>query len=159
MSYDAIAIANVALASAKRRELSLTPLQLMKLTYIAHGFYLQKYSKELLSDDVQAWQYGPVVPRLYHATKHYGRNPIRDERIPEGIFVNRNVSEDAKALVDAVVSAYGNLSGPASSNLTHKPGSPWSKVWKPGVKNLKIPNSLIKSHYQDAMAKKVLDAA
>jgi uncharacterized phage-associated protein len=69
--YDAIAIANYfiekSLATGKR----LTPMQLVKLVYIAHGWYLARTGKPLLADAVQAWQFGPVIPTLYHEFKQF----------------------------------------------------------------------------------------
>ena len=74
MPYDAATVANrfieLAESDSGRR---LTPMQLIKLTYIAHGFSLAIKNRPLLDESVEAWRYGPVIPSLYRKLKSYGR--------------------------------------------------------------------------------------
>lgn len=159
MSYDSVTIANVILKSARAKGLYLTPLQLMKLTYITHGFYMQKNDCVLIHDDIEAWQYGPIIYELYKATRKYGRGVIYDEQLLNDDLADKRVTDDVKILIESVVEVYGKLPGIILSYLANKPGSPWFKVWKPDMKSLKIPNDIIKSHYQDVIDKKILFAA
>ena len=55
---------------------TLTPMQLLKLVYIAHGTMLGKYSMPLINDKVEAWKYGPVIKPLYDAIKTYRNEPV-----------------------------------------------------------------------------------
>ena len=59
---DAQTIADDILKLAKRRDLTLTPMQLVKLAYIAYGWYLAIYEKRLFDDRIEAWKYGPIIP-------------------------------------------------------------------------------------------------
>ena len=54
----------------------MTNLRLQKLLYFAQGWHLARYGKPLFDDDIEAWQYGPVVPSVYNAYKQYGRGGI-----------------------------------------------------------------------------------
>lgn len=74
--YDVLTVADAILKIAKSKGVSLTPMQLMKLVYIAHGWSLGLRGIDLFRNRIEAWQYGPVMPDLYHATKQFGRNPI-----------------------------------------------------------------------------------
>jgi uncharacterized phage-associated protein len=47
----------------------LTPMKILKLTYLAHGWHLCYTDSPLILDQVQAWKYGPVVPSVYHYFK------------------------------------------------------------------------------------------
>ncbi len=47
-------------------------MKLLKITYIAHGFYLGMKQRSLFENNVQAWQYGAVIPDLYHVIKRFG---------------------------------------------------------------------------------------
>jgi uncharacterized phage-associated protein len=79
MPYSAIKVANefLRLAKADNPLRYLTPLQLIKLVYIAHGWSLHYFPETpLLIEIPQAWQYGPVVPSLYSAVRRYGSSPI-----------------------------------------------------------------------------------
>ena len=73
---NAQTVADDILKLAKRRGMVLTPMQLMKLVYIAYGWYLAMHNARLFDDRIEAWKYGPVIPNLYHATKHFGGNII-----------------------------------------------------------------------------------
>lgn len=39
--------------------------RLMRMVYIAHGYYLAWYDRPLISEDVEAWECGPVIPALH----------------------------------------------------------------------------------------------
>lgn len=69
---SALTAANRILQHAGEQGMSLTPLQLMKLTYMSHGWALGILGRPLFNDRVEAWKYGPVIPTLYHKTKEYG---------------------------------------------------------------------------------------
>lgn len=150
--------ANIVLDEAARYGHTITPLQVMKHVYMSHGMFLGRHGVPLVPDHVQAWQYGPVISSLYGAMKKFGGGPVT-EKLPVTVFDRAEASELERATIQSVYATYGQFSGPALSNLTHRPGSPWSQVWRPGVSNLIIPNDLIRRHYQDAIAKNVLAAA
>ena len=48
----------------------LTLMQLLKLSYIAHGFKLGLDLGPLSRELAQAWKYGPVFPSIYHKFKY-----------------------------------------------------------------------------------------
>src|SRR5687767_12203236 len=76
MTYDPKSIANYFIDLAAAEGKKLTPLQLIKLVYIAHGWYLGLTGKPLINESPQAWQYGPVIPSLYHALKIHGNDAV-----------------------------------------------------------------------------------
>lgn len=145
--HTALQIAEETLRIAKKHGKSLTPLQLMKLVYIAHGWSFPVLGADLFRDRIEAWKYGPVIPDLYHATKHYGRAPIPLELVGDA----DTTVTDAKTreYLENVFDLYGGLSGTALSNLTHKSGTPWDQVYRDGVFNIEIPDYLIRKHYKE----------
>ena len=140
-------VADDILKLAKRRDMVFTPMQLMKLVYIAYGWYLAIYNAKLFDDRIEAWKYGPVIPNLYHATKHFGGSII-----PHDLIANSPVSNpDLEKFLDSIVRNYGHFSGIALSNLTHRQGTPWQQVYRPDVLGIQIPDELIKAHYQEEL--------
>lgn len=137
-------VADDVLKLAKRRGKTLTPMQLMKLVYIAYGWFLAMRGEKLFSDRIEAWKYGPVIPNLYRATKHFGGNQIPHEMVSDAPVSDA----ETEAFLDSLVQNYGDYSGIALSNLTHQNGTPWQQVFKPNVLNTEIPDSLIREHYQ-----------
>lgn len=142
--HDSRSIANRFLALARERGDALTPMQLLKLVYIAHGWMLGLYSRPLIRDEVQAWQYGPVIRPLYNAVRTYGAGSISDDLAapPEGLD---DYEDD---VIKQVFEVYGAMSGPALSRLTHAPGTPWQLSYVPGEMGTSIPQDLIEDHYR-----------
>jgi uncharacterized phage-associated protein len=145
MPYPVQQVAEAILREAKRAGRSLTPMQLMKLTYIAHGWSLAVTGRDLFGDRIEAWKYGPVIPTLYQATKHFGRSAIPIAMV--GDPAERLLEEPDAALVADVYQKYGHLSGIQLSDLTHRHGSPWQQVYRDGVFNIEIKDDIIRQHY------------
>src|SRR5215467_7486621 len=89
MAYPAKAVANEFLYLAKEERRPVTPMQLLKLVYFAHGWYLALTGERLIDERVEAWKYGPVVPSIYHEFKRFGNEPIT-EYATETKVMNRN---------------------------------------------------------------------
>lgn len=146
--YDAITIADTLLKIAKRDGKSLTPMQLVKLVYIAYGWFFAIFDRKLFNNRIEAWQYGPVIPDLYHETKIYGRSPIplHDIGEPNDILI---LEEDVKEFLEKIFKAYDGMDGIQLSSLTHRPGTPWTQVYQPNVHGIQIPDELICKHYKE----------
>jgi uncharacterized phage-associated protein len=147
MAYDPATVANRFLELATERSKRLTPMQLIKLTYIAHGFSLAIFHRPLINEGVEAWRYGPVIPSLYRLLKNYGSGPVA------GPLARRwgrsdELDDSDRELVDDVFEKYGGLSGTQLSYLTHKKGTPWEKAYEPDVYGVELDESEIQSHYE-----------
>ena len=141
----------------------MSPMKLLKLVYISHGWYLGHEGEPLINGNIQAWEYGPVIPSLYYSIKEFGRNIV--EKIAAILFESNDPFEfkigpfgieqldaSAKALVEAVWASYGHMTAIQLSNLTHKEGSPWHQiVQKSGghiSQGLTIPDEIISCYYK-----------
>ena len=163
MSESSIAVANYFIRRALDENKPVTAMQVLKLVYIAHGWYLALMEgRPLIKDDVEAWQYGPVIPVLYHEIKAFKGNPcdsllsLYDGK--RDVYEHPTVKNKiALLLLDAVWKKYGYRSGLNLSSLTHKAGTPWDQVWnKEGGSTRRgavIPNALIKKHYTEEYQK------
>ncbi len=70
--YPPSAVANFFLSKSDE----ITQMQLHKLLYYAHGWYLAVVGKPLLNEMIGAWKHGPVVPSLYYDLKKFGARPV-----------------------------------------------------------------------------------
>jgi uncharacterized phage-associated protein len=155
MTYSAIVIANYFINLSKRDKKKLTPLKLIKLVYISHGWCLALFNRFLIKERVIAWKYGPVIEPLYREFKKYGNNQItRNVKIQSEELAEENnqfmCDTEAKMLLDKVWEKYGDFSGIELSSMTHKEGSPWYDVWEKDHKNsgdYPIDDRLIKNYY------------
>ncbi len=166
MPYPAKAVANEFLELAQGDGKKLTQMQLQKLVYFAYGWYLAITGKRLIDEQVEAWQWGPVIPSIYREFKRFGSSPIteqarqvmfRDGEV--GFFAAGIQSDDPKAdalarqVIKRVWDIYGKYSATELSNMTHEPNSPWSKTpdkEKPGTG---IDDHLILDYFRQLAAK------
>lgn len=142
--YSAIEVANAFIELAKREGVPLTNMQLQKLVYIAHGWSLALYDTGLFDEEVHAWEWGPVIPKLYNKLKKYGAGFVT-EPIPDADSSNDSRLSEL-ALIKRVWAAYGKFNGPKLSAITHIDGTPWSQIWHSRPYQ-EIPSELIKQHY------------
>lgn len=132
-----------------------TPMQLLKLVYICHGWMLGLYGRPMISDPIEAWMYGPVIPDLYQHVKSFRDQPVTLKAIdaaPDGIF-----DKYQNHMIEEVIKKYSHLSGPALSRITHAPGTPWSLSYSK-TKTNRISNDMIADHYQILAVKREADA-
>jgi len=150
--HTAISVANKILEIAKKNGRSLTPMQLIKLVYLSHGWMLGLCDRPLLREKVEAWRYGPVIRSLYSAVKSYrdGCIPVTNlnEKAYFTVMNDEKFDSEELAVIEQVYRLYGEFSGIQLSNLTHQEGSPWHSVWSIAGQNSEIPDEIIKDHYK-----------
>ena len=145
---NSIVVANRFLELAKADNNPLTPMQLLKLVYMAHGWMLGVHSRPLISDRVEAWQYGPVIPALYREIRKYKSNPVADRIRTIFDRGDAQLDDDEDDIIGQVYDVYGRMSGPRLSRITHAPGTPWHQTYEPGSFGDVISNDLIEDHYE-----------
>lgn len=156
MRHDSRAVANYFLRKADSGGKPLTPMQVIKLVYFAHGWNLGIYDKPLIDDEVEAWDYGPVIRAVYDAFKRFGNQPItelaisrhfldedRAEKTIESRFDNEEIS-----LLDKVWDVYGSIKGFQLSAITHRDDSPWHSIYKEYGRTSVIPDSVIGEYFK-----------
>jgi uncharacterized phage-associated protein len=150
MAYSVLAVGNAFIELSKRDGVPVTNMKLQKLVYIAHGFALALHHEGLFREPVHAFQWGPVIPELYHAVKHFGRNAITEKiPVPAGeLTIDLDDPNNIAAeLVKMVWQKYGKYTAAQLSTLTHRDGTPWSQVWNDTEYGV-IPNDLTRYHYK-----------
>jgi uncharacterized phage-associated protein len=151
MAHTALQVANKILSLGKDKGLSFTQMQLLKLVYIAHGWMLGAYDEPLITDEVQAWKYGPVIPDLYSKLKIFGSSKIPLSSLTNGeedVF-----TENEEDTINFILEVYGDSSAAKLSRITHLSNTPWSTVYNADGWAEKIPDSLIRDHYKDLYKK------
>lgn len=132
---NSLAVANYILDVAEKAGISVTPMQLQKLVYFANGWHMEIFGGEkLVQNNFEAWQFGPVMPIIYHDFKKYGSSPITGRAFNP--FSQQpwvvDLDEKQKKVIEDVIGLYGNMSGAKMSHLTHKKNTPWSRTWDNG---------------------------
>lgn len=124
---------------------NMTNMRVNKMLFFAQGWSLAKRrGKPLFSDDFYAWDYGPVVPVIYHRFKVAGKGKIQD--IDNKNYDENFSAEEAQLLID-VLRFYSKYSTGGLVDITHEIGSPWRKVYKANMNNL-IPKKEIQAYFE-----------
>lgn len=147
--HSSIKVANFFLEKAQKEKKDLTPLQLMKLVYLAHGWMLGAYGRHLIREPIEAWQYGPVIPELYQKIKKFRSSPVFFP-IEE---TDSHFDKEEINLLDQIYKEYADWSGIQLSALTHIQDSPWDIVWKLQGRDSVISNDLIMDYYKQKYEK------
>ncbi|MEM6334404.1 MAG: type II toxin-antitoxin system antitoxin SocA domain-containing protein [Planctomycetota bacterium] len=153
--HSAIAVANYFIRKAQQEEQPITLLQLLKLTYIAHGWHLAVLNRALFEERVKAWQYGPVIPAVYHEFKRYGSGPISqvgmitDAWSGARTVPDEQLEPDTRDVLDRVWIAYRHFTAAQLVHITHQDDSPWKQCYEGPTESPTIPEGLIKSHFQN----------
>ena len=153
--YSSRQIANYFIRKSHDTGIALTPMKLIKLCYIAHGWHLGIFEKELLDEVIYAWKFGPVIRTIYQDFKQYGNSQISKLYSEDG---NKYPFPDEKIVqfLDTIWNAYGKYDGVQLSSFTHQKDTPWDIVWnrEGGCENKDaiIGNELIKKHYKEKIA-------
>ena len=126
----------------------LSTLQIVELTYLAHGWSFVNLEAPLVSDDVYAWKHGPVYPELYDMIRSFGNDPVtKIPASPREQGADTELAEREKSFVKAVYNRYRELSGYDLMKLTGEAGTPWHATWRFSQDGVIIGNDLIRDYY------------
>lgn len=158
MAHSPAQIANYLLSKSFDTGRPLTPMQIIKLVYIAHGWHLAIHNdKPLITDAVEAWKFGPVISSLYRRMKDFGGNVVTSLLPHNRRDQTPALTEETRALLDSVWEGYSHLSGPQLSTLTHRKGTAWYETWHQQGGNKQfgaiIPDQLISKHFRELLEK------
>jgi uncharacterized phage-associated protein len=141
--YKAENVANylIFLASQENQEKEregITNLKLQKILYFAQVYYLAKLGKPLFVENLEAWDYGAVVPEIYRKFKRYKNEPI--------ILVEdkSTVAEEDKETLKKVWDAFGGYSASRLVDIVHA-HAPWKEA--SASEDKIIPHKAIKDYY------------
>ncbi len=145
--HDSRAIANIFVQEAQKAGHRLTIMPLVKYIYFAHGWHLGHTDEPLISDPIEAWKFGPVVPLTYHAFRD-SNFVIREEAIdPETQKAySAELLGESKDIVINVYKEYSKMTVWDLSDTTHHSSSPWYK-YRFDLYSI-IPDEEIKVYYK-----------
>lgn len=152
-----IAVANFFISKSFDTGIEVTPMKVLKLVYISHGWNLGLTSEPLINEAIQAWKYGPVIESVYTEFKEY-----RNAKITALGSIFSMDNNDFRVmtpqvsghidLLEKIWEVYKDYSGLQLSTLTHQQGTPWDIVWNQngGSKTMGaiISNDIIEQHYK-----------
>lgn len=138
--FNAIDIAKYIINKCIDLERPITNLQLQKILYYVQGEFIKKTGgKELFSNEISAWQYGPVVPDVYFEFNTYSSSDINIK------YDTFELPQDIKDIIDPVIEDKSLLSAWKLVEYTHRE-KPWSESYISGRKN-RIDPEIMKKYF------------
>jgi len=126
-------------------EQDLSNLKLQKLLYLAQSLYLSRFQVSLVEEPFQAWENGPAVKAVYGQFKDFGAAPII---LHKNVLATRNWPEPVEQTLMDIWTCFGGYSAWKLRDITHQAG-PWKEHWRPGLRNIEIPNTEIRDAWPD----------
>ena len=132
-----------------RRNEETTPMHILKLVYIAHGWMLGLNNQLLVREDAKVWPYGPVIEEIYMRYRHFRAEPIDMAASSLADYMDATQTD----LIERVVESYDKYDAFQLSALTHQDGTPWEQTHRELGLGATIPTHLIRDYYAE-LAKK-----
>ena len=95
--YDALELSKKVISLAEENGLYISNLQLQKVMYYIQGNFMKEFNKKAFLDNIECWEYGPVIKKIWSTFNVYGSSPIR------GINSQLNITEDEKCLIISIL--------------------------------------------------------
>ena len=122
-------------------------LKLQKILYFVQAKFLISQGRVCFADNIEAWDFGPVVPAVFREFKVFGsclimpvthyfvedKNEFFNIRKVE--FKDNLISDEDKAVIDEVVDYFADFSSVALTELTFKQ-FPWKNAYSECCRNV-----------------------
>lgn len=160
MSYNVLDVCRYVINYSNDKDYGISNLKLQKVLYFIQAYFLisKKDNSPCFIDKIEAWDFGPVVPKAYHEYKQYGSGDIPtinsyivfDENNiwnTERVAIDNDIiNYDDKKFINMVVDKFADYSATDLVSLTHHQ-SPWIDAYEPH-KNNEITNDAIRKFFE-----------
>lgn len=158
-TYGARDVSHYIIVYSNEKDYGVSNLKLQKLLYLVQAFFLINDRPPCFAEQIEAWDFGPVVPVIYREYKQYGGMDIptidyyvkfnkNDIWNSERIYYDNNIIEmEDKELIQAVVDEFAGFSATDLVKLTHNQ-DPWIDAYAKG-QNSEITTDAIKRYFSE----------
>ena len=136
MAYSALDVAKYVINHEHNEDREITNLRLQKLLYFVQAKVLVETGSPCFNDEMEAWDFGPVVPAVYYTYKVFGSLDITsDEASP---VLNKVVS----SCINNILDYCQDFPTFQLVKITHKQ-SPWVTARRMGQKSVISKDSIM----------------
>ena len=130
-AYEALEIAKFIVNKCTVEKHPITNLQLQKILYFLQKKHLVEFGSCLFDDDIQAWQFGPVVPEVYYQFCGFGSGAIT-------MKYEINLESKDIDLINPIVEDKRTKNPWDLVSETHAPGKAWDITYRNGLGNRRV---------------------
>ena len=123
----AIEIAEYVIKKYNKMKIEITNLRLQSLLFLLQKEFIKKNGKELFSDEISAWNYGPIVENVYYAYCGFGSLPLwifKEFEEPE------KINKEIKIFIVDFISKFKNYDYYELNNLSKLSNGAWENAMK-----------------------------
>lgn len=141
--YSAEMVAKYIIMRCNELKKTISNLKLQKILYFVQAEFLVAKNAPCFPNKIEAWDFGPVIPDVYHKYKIYGSASIPSTLKGEDI----SFSSEDKSLIDGIIDECSKYSASTLVEITHNQ-APWKDAYLPYC-NATISNSSIKQYFEE----------
>ena len=139
-------MSSVAKYICEKSDWTVSNLELQKLMYLAQMVYMGRYDgSKLFSSGFEAWDYGPVIPDLYHRLKGYGAESVPNVFDDALIFKD---TDPRRQVMNDVCNKFLAFDAGQLVEITHWENGAWAKHYVPKARHIRIPDGDIWEEYK-----------
>lgn len=161
MAYNALDVARFIINYGNEKGYSISNLKLQKILYFIQADFIAYSDKHepCFNEEIEAWNFGPVIPEVYHEFKEFGSGRIPsikkyidlskgiwDSKIKE--FSNNIISEEDAKRIKGLVDQSSKYSATQLVEISHKQ-KPWKNAYQPYMNNIITKRSISKYFLED----------
>lgn len=125
--YNANEIAEYIIKKYNEIKVEITNLYLQSLLFLLQKEFIKKNGKKLFSDEISAWNYGPIIENVYYDYSGFGSLPLwifKEFEEPE------KINKEIKVFIDDFISKFKNYDYYELHNLSKFPNGAWENAIK-----------------------------
>lgn len=159
--YNVLDVSRYIINYSNKNDYGISNLKLQKILYFVQAYFLINTESKTpcFEEKIEAWDFGPVVPKAYHEYKQYGSGDIPtitsyidfstqdiwdSERIK---YDDQNISEKDRRLINEVVDKFADYTATDLVTLTHRQ-APWKDAYVPHM-NREISVDSIRCYFNE----------
>lgn len=127
-------------------------LSLEKIMYFADCEYIKKYGTPIFDEEFEAWDYGPVIPKVYKKYRSHGYSKIvltdKEKLMSCSKMMKFKDYDKISDVIDEIIERYKGYTANELVTESHREGSPWDQVYEEGC-NRKISKDLIREYIEE----------
>ena len=144
--YDALLIAKYVIWYCNDKNLIVSNLKLQKLLYFIQAAFLVEKGTPCFYDEIEAWDFGPVIPVVYDKYEMYGGTniPCIKNNNDEDLFTI--ISQQDKDIIGTIIVFCAKFTASMLVTITQKQ-TPWIDAYSPHLRNI-IKRDSIKEYFE-----------
>lgn len=132
----ALDVAKYIITHENKKQRVISNLRLQKLLYFVQAQFLSLKHEPCFCDRMEAWDFGPVVPNVYHEYKIYGSSNIPDFSEEANV-----IDDDDRSFIDLMLETCGKYSTTQLVSISHHQ-RPWKDAYAQPFNNEITPDAI-----------------